>query len=249
MFLFLRMMLAHFIADYPLQTNRVYCYKISSFNGQLFHAGIHAFVFALFLIPYWHHPVTWLYLFWITASHLTFDILKVKAIDKTKLHPVITYTLDQVLHVAAASVVLWLPLAQEIPPIAASGLWSWYWNNTVVAYVIGVIFATYFTTYFLACWHWAKKKLAHDDGYNLTPLQKYYEFFERGVITTLVAFFGDLGLAGIPLVIALRFPTHRGLHRKGKRAAWLRSMPDMVVGILLSIAAGIFIQMISRAHN
>ncbi len=249
MFLFLRMILAHFIADYPLQTNRVYCYKISSLNGQLLHASIHAFIFALFLIPYWHHPQTWAYLIWIAASHLTFDILKVKVMDKTKLHPVATYTLDQVLHLAAASVILWLPLSHEIPPASSSFLWSWYWNNTVVAYLIGLIFATYFTTYFLACCHWAKKRLAHDDGYNLTPLQKYYELFERGGITTLVAFCGDLGLAGIPLVIALRLPIHRLLHRKGKSAAWLRSILDMVVGILFSIAAGIFIQMVSHAHT
>ena len=249
MFLFLRMMLAHFIADYPLQTNRVYCYKISCFRGQLFHAGIHAFVFALFLIPYWHHPLTWAYLFWITASHLTFDILKVKSFDKTKLHPVVTYTVDQVLHLAAASVIFWLPLSREIPTAASSHLWSWYWNNTIVGYLIGLIFATYFTTYFLACWHWAKKRLAHDDGYNLTEGQKVYEFFERGGITTLIAFGGDIGIAAIPLVLALRLPARRWLHNKGKSAAWLRSLPDIAVGTLFSIAAGIFIQMISRVQN
>lgn len=243
------MVLAHFIADYPLQTNKVYCAKISSFKGQLFHAGIHTIVFALFLIPYWHNPLTWCYLAWITGTHLTFDILKVKAIDKTNIHPVITYTADQVLHIAAASLIFWLPLSKEIPTASTSLLGAWYWNDTLIVYLIGLIVATYFTTYFLACWYWANKKLAHDDGYNLTTLQKIYGIVERGLVTTLIAFCGTTGLVLFPVLIALRLPIHQWLHSQGKPVKWLKSIPEIIFGSLMSVAAGMAIQTFVLAHN
>lgn len=243
------MVLAHFIADYPLQTNKVYCLKIQSFKGQLIHASIHTLVFALFLIPFWNQSSTWLYLAWITGSHLTLDILKVKAIDKTKLHPVITYTADQIGHIAAASVIFLLPISKSIPTASSSTLFNWYWNDQVIVYLIGFIFCTFFTTYFLACWYWANKQLEHDDGYHLTPLQKLYGILERGTIMTLVAYCSLLGAIAVPLIVALRLPIHQWLSSNGHPVKWLKSIPEIVVGTCISVAVGVIIQVFALSHN
>lgn len=242
MFLFLRMVLAHFIADYPLQSDKVYCFKIRSFKGQVCHAFIHAATFALFLIPFWQEPLVWIYLGWITLSHLAFDVAKVKLIDKTNLNPLFTYTVDQVLHILAASAVFLFPFSKSIPEPSGSPLFSWYWNNTVVVFLIGLLFATYFTTYFLACWSSCYKKLEHDDGYFITPLQKYYGILERGAVLTLVAFGQILGLVLFPFVIALRIPVHAWLKGKNKEAPWMVNIPEILVGTLFAVLAGRVIQ-------
>ena len=40
MFIFLRAYLAHLIADYPLQTDRIYAFKVRSLMGIILHSGI-----------------------------------------------------------------------------------------------------------------------------------------------------------------------------------------------------------------
>lgn len=239
MFLFLRMVLAHFIADYPLQTNKIYGYKIRCFKGQLFHANIHLVVFALFLIPYWHHPAAWVYLICISLSHLLIDILKVQLIDKTQINPIFTYTLDQVLHILAAAIIFFFPFANEVPAMADSLLLSWYWNDAIIIYLIGLLVATYFTTYFIACWEFYCSDSKED--FCLTSGHKFYGIVERGLIMSVVAYGGSWFFL-IPLIVALRLPIHDWLKKKGKGKKWLVSIPEMMIGTIISVLAGLLIR-------
>jgi len=242
MFLFLHMVLAHFIADYPLQTDRIYCYKLKHLKGQLLHAGIHFIVFFLFLLPYLGHSSVWIYLLIVTFSHLLIDILKVSLIDKTKLNQLATYTLDQVFHIGVAATVFFFPFVREIPQASPSPLFSWYWDETVIAFLIGLIFASYFTTYFLACWQDMNKELEHDDGYILKPFQKYYGMVERGLLMSLVVLVNGWGILFIPVLVALRFPVYKWLKQIGKKLNGFLSLKELLVGSVFSVVAGLIIR-------
>lgn len=246
MFLYLRLVLAHFIADYPLQTNRVYQLKIKGMRGQFLHAGIHALTYTLFLFPYWSQPQVWLFVPLIGSLHLVIDILKVKMIDRTKLPVLFTYTLDQVLHLSSLLLIFLFPFSQIIPPASASQLLSWYWNDSVVIFWIGFLFATYFTTYFMECWRASlKAPVAHIDGYTLTPMVKYLGIWERGAMMALAA--TPHLLFAVPFVLLLRLPMLWWLRRNGRETAWFLNPRDMIVGMVLSVAAGVTVLNFSQS--
>ena len=52
MHVFIRLLAAHFIADFLLQTDKVFKIKVKYKWGVLLHGGIVAFITALFLLPY-----------------------------------------------------------------------------------------------------------------------------------------------------------------------------------------------------
>jgi len=242
MFLFLHMVLAHFIADYPLQTDRIYAFKIRSLKGQFLHAGIHSVIFFLFLLPYFGQPFVWLYLLIVPFSHLFIDIVKVSLIDKSKLNQLVTYTMDQVFHIVVASTVFFFPFVREIPQASPSPLFSWYWDSAVIAFLIGLIFSSYFTTYFLACWQDMNKELEHDDGYVLKPFQKYYGMVERGLLMSLVVLVTGWGILFIPVLVALRFPVYQWLKKIGKEPNGFLSLKELLVGSVFSVVAGLIIR-------
>ncbi|MCI0398497.1 MAG: DUF3307 domain-containing protein, partial [Chloroflexi bacterium] len=67
------LLLAHLIADFPLQTNRIYALKIRSNAGIALHVGIHLAVTILLLK---NALADWLLLLILAVSHFTLDWLK-----------------------------------------------------------------------------------------------------------------------------------------------------------------------------
>jgi len=104
MFLFYRLLLAHIIADFPLQTNRIFKVKTNTQWGVLIHTLIVLMFSILLTLPYLVEPKVIIILLIIFLSHTVIDKLKMEYSKKIKNHSTRILLLDQALHIAIIAV-------------------------------------------------------------------------------------------------------------------------------------------------
>jgi len=95
MTLFFSLLLAHLIADFPLQTNRIFAMKLKSNKGIAFHVFIHLIVTAVLIRdPLSHLPL----LLILGVSHFTIDWLKLRYPTQRQVPG---FFVDQALHLTS----------------------------------------------------------------------------------------------------------------------------------------------------
>jgi len=106
MFLFYRLLLAHIIADFPLQTNQIFKVKTNTEWGVLIHTLIVLIFSIFFAFPYLENPKVIIILLVIFLSHTVIDKLKMEYSKKTKNQSksIRILLLDQALHIAIIAV-------------------------------------------------------------------------------------------------------------------------------------------------
>ena len=114
MFLFLKLILAHLIADFILQFEELYQLKVRSFLGQLFHVLIHGLVSLILLYPYLNNPSVWIFIAALVLIHLTQDLIKYSFTKKTPANTFAYFMTDQLCHVLVLSAVVLFPISREV---------------------------------------------------------------------------------------------------------------------------------------
>jgi len=104
MFLFYRLLLAHVIADFPMQTNQIFKVKANTEWGVLIHTLIVLIFSIFFTFPYLEDPKVIIILLIIFLSHTVIDKLKMEYSKKTKNQSIRILLLDQALHIAIIAV-------------------------------------------------------------------------------------------------------------------------------------------------
>jgi len=104
MFLFYRLLLAHIIADFPLQTSQIFKIKMNTQWGVLIHTLIVLTFSIFFTFPYLEDPKVIIILLVIFLSHTVIDKLKMEYSKKTKNQSIRILLLDQFLHIAIIAV-------------------------------------------------------------------------------------------------------------------------------------------------
>ncbi len=200
MFIFLRLLLAHFIGDYPLQINRVYMLKFRGLAGVIPHTLIVTSCFIAFSWPYLNQPLLWGFILFLGITHLIQDWLKVKIGVIKPGNYFWFYLLDQILHIGAISLVFKTNLS-NLPPPEANGniLIALYNNDTLILYLIALIVATYNGLYMITNF---KKTFLNTNGM-YQPFDKWFGIIERAIITSLF-FAGPKFLFFLPLALLLR---------------------------------------------
>ncbi len=108
MFLFLRLILAHFLADFPLQFNLIHKAKLRSFWGQVLHAAIFTICSIVLCWPFLRIKALWILIVFLGTAHLLIDYLKIRyfnAKKHTEKYNVGTFLADQALHIVTISVI------------------------------------------------------------------------------------------------------------------------------------------------
>ncbi len=104
MFLLCRLLLAHIIADFPLQTKQIFRVKMNTKWGVILHTTIVLIFSILFTFPYLENPKVIAILLIIFISHTIIDKLKMEYSKKTKNQSIRILLLDQALHIAIIAV-------------------------------------------------------------------------------------------------------------------------------------------------
>lgn len=219
LFLFWRLILAHLLADFILQTNAIYNLKIKTIWGQALHGAVLFFTAVILTLPNLGHPILWAYLFLVTLLHMIQDTIKSKYF-KEFLYPFWPFMADQIMHILVIATIFIFPLPKTIVYIPS--------HEALIYLLIGYIFATWQATYFIDTF---KKTFLKNhinlknstDKYFVSAPEKYYGIIERVIFTTLAFFGGWFYLLILPAALG------RFLFKN------LRSSSTSILGLILSL--------------
>lgn len=112
MFVFLKLVLAHMIADFILQFEELYQLKLKSWLGHLAHAFFHGLVSFILLAPYLSDPIIVVFIIAVTAIHYFQDQIKYSIQAKHPKQIFWCFTLDQIGHFLFLACIFFIPAAQ-----------------------------------------------------------------------------------------------------------------------------------------
>jgi len=242
MFIFIRLLLAHFIGDYVLQFNRIYARKFKGLKGIVPHAALIAICFIVFSWPYLKLPGLWIFILFIFITHLIQDWIKANYI-KIKGNFWI-YVLDQILHIAAIMVVFLTKLSNLQPPEVSSGFMGLFYNNDLaIIYSIAIIVATYNGHYLIS--NFKKTFLPSRSLWDYSPFEKWYGIIERAGIVSIF-FLGRFYFFLLPFIIFLR-PFVFSLVKKSFNAdSKFKSPAEITLSATTAVLTGIFLYVIKH---
>lgn len=169
--------LAHFIADFPLQTNWVYRLKCTSIAGGLVHAmGVFIPLFII-LLPYLSSEEAWLALATIVVGHFIQDTAQEPWHPK-KNRSFLGYVFDQSGHLWW-SFLVWI--VYLVPIRTESLVWNdWYLNSTLPLFLLGLIVTTYV---------WETTNFLWKGGSRKPFVRRYGSMMQRGFIFSILFIF------------------------------------------------------------
>ena len=216
-----QLLLAHFIADYPGQTNWIFAKKVQGWPGLLLHGGVVLVAQAAAVFP--DTLQLGLITLGMTVIHVLQDFAKIKYADRFfKRYPLVPYFLDQALHVVLAIIAAPIMIAMVgkrpdsllLTANIATGLvlvtWTYY-----ITFRVAVGLAEPYPVE----WRWPGK------------LERAVAFF-----AALLSFWY---LAPLAIIIRLATAWARGIPLTG-RYFWV----DGVAGVLVAAAAGYIVLLV-----
>ena len=211
MFLFLRCLLAHFVGDFPFQTNEVYRMKTQSIWGQLFHGQIVGATMLVAGWPYLGEVRFWLFAGFIAITHGLQDELKVAHLNRLmgRFWP---FLIDQAIHVVLIATVLLIPFGPPPPPHPSPWL-RWYWNDHLMLTGAGLIASAFMGIYVLEAFRLSY--FTEDKRFPASSLQDRfnvkYGMVERALITATLTFC-PVGFLAAPALLLPRLGVKRLHH-------------------------------------
>jgi hypothetical protein len=247
MFIFIRLVLAHFVGDFPLQFDSIYRLKHKGLKGTIPHALLVSLSFIVFLWPYLDRPGVWMAIFFLGITHLFQDTLKL-SFSQLK-YSFWTYLLDQCSHIALIAAVVFLTSIKNLPaPQEVNRLIKAYNSDVIVMFLIAMIFATYNGFYLARSF---KNTFFGGAGkYNI--FEKWYGIAERAIIV-FIFFYGGFYLLFIPVIIVTRILLYWIASKRHYQGLDIDkefvSVPDMLINWTIAIATGLSLYVIiSHRH-
>ena len=149
MFLFYRLLFAHIIADFPLQTSQIFKIKMNTQWGVILHTLIVLIFSILFAFPYLENPKVIAVLLIIFLSHTVIDKLKLEYFKKTNTHRLKIFIIDQVLHISIIAILAFnfpekILLTSPFNNVFLSNLIHLYNNDILYIKFTGLVLSIYF---------------------------------------------------------------------------------------------------------
>ncbi|MBU2599599.1 DUF3307 domain-containing protein [bacterium] len=233
-FLSYRLLLAHFLADFPFQTKKIFEWKIKNNYGILIHSGIFAATAAILCYPYLISMRMWLAVIFCWLTHFLIDKSKVNFFFRYQSDNLFIFGLDQCLHILVIWAISYLDIF-GLSSVRVSGhLLSWevlnktYQSNEFILGLSIFIVATYGGNILIP---YLKKIFFQEIGETITVSYIYYNMAERAGITFLSSFLPSYFLLVIPFLFILRKFLKKGNHKR-----------DFLVNVLVSLTLGIILK-------
>ncbi len=228
MFIFLRLLLAHCIADFPLQFDSIFKLKNKGLAGIIPHALIVIACCALMCWPFLGKPMVWAFILMIGLTHWLQDSIKLSY--SSVKHGFWAYVIDQLSHAATISLLFFTNLKYLPPPQETNFFVRIYCNDMVVAYLIALIIATYNGFFMIRSF----KSTFFGKAGRYKPFEKWYGMIERALIVTmfLVQWYSFVWLVVVMLMrpvvyfcLHRIFPLHKNfMARQDMLLSWTMAM-------------------------
>ena len=241
MFLFYRLLLAHFIADFPLQFAKVYRMKVEP-KGALLHGSIFVSIAILLCFPFLNRALMWDFLILFGIIHSIQDWAKVELCLKYKVNNIGIFLLDQILHVGVLTTILLTPFANDVPT-GNSVLMEIYRNDALILYGTGYVISAFGGSIIVI--YLKRLFLGEETQINeiLLPTEKYYGTTERILMTTLVILRGNYFIL-VPALPMIRYLILWFQRLKGKEIRWKEVTIEILLSALLAICIGILLRFV-----
>ncbi len=225
MFLFLKLCLAHAIADFVLQFEELYRLKLKSRLGHFFHAGIHAVLSLALAFPSLVSPWAFVYILAVSTVHYFQDTIKYHFQERHPGTSFWCFTIDQIVHFAIIATAFLTPQSWQHPAGTQSSA------NPADLYLLAFILGTFGGSYFL---HNLRKTFF--PGSRPDHLITNFEILHAMLERTLIGF---IFIAAPPVYFAMTPLT--GLTRMASPK--LRDRTDFLLSYLYAAALGLLFRM------
>lgn len=233
MFIFLRLLLAHLIGDFPLQIGSVYSAKVKNLQGKVIHVGIIAVTMTILMWPFWKSPYAWVVILLNAIGHYLQDWAKLAIIQRIKnSNNFFLFLADQVLHITTLCIVWLTPLAHESPTPKNLSFLSWFYHDDrMILATIFILTVSFAGTFILATF---KSTFLPPKLYTpyLNPLEKTYGILERTLMMGLL-FASPYFVLTLPLFLILKLLYANFQIKRLKGNTFEPFMIDTVLSIFL----------------
>jgi len=211
-----RLLLAHFIADFPLQFDFLFKLKKKSYWGCFLHAVIHASVTVLFFLGCLREPSFWFYIAFLLIVHSFQDWGKIKLWVRPEDDKISYFILDQFLHYAFAFIAMLFPFAGSTAyygNIIPADWWFYYNNAGFLNIISAAVLAGWGGVVLL---FYLDKSVYKIEIEALSRFERSYGVIERILVVIFIIRGGFFYLL-IPMLFLLRFsglrrqPLYRGI--------------------------------------
>ncbi|MEA1939648.1 MAG: DUF3307 domain-containing protein [Candidatus Caldatribacteriota bacterium] len=149
MSLFYRLILAHMIADFPLQTKQIFNIKMNTKWGVLLHSSIVLLFSILLSFPYLENSRVILIIIIVFVTHTIIDKIKLDYSKKTSNQGIKIFLIDQFLHISIiAALTINFTKTYLITSPFSNTLLNYlidvYNNDILIIYMIGYIASVFF---------------------------------------------------------------------------------------------------------
>ncbi len=189
MFLFLKLVLAHMVADFILQFEELYQLKLRSRMGHAAHVLMHLLMMALLVIPYKDRADVWIFILVITVIHYIQDNIKYAGQAKNPKQTFWYFTVDQLVHVLFIAGVFLIPSSRETLTFPDHFFGPIYASHNATLLLILFIGVTFKSSYFLHSFR--KSFMPGRPDHFITSFEMTWALVER---TLIAACFLDLSL-------------------------------------------------------
>jgi len=232
MFLFLKLYLAHLIADFILQFDELYNLKVKNQFGHILHVVIHFVVSLLLVIPYLKMPFIWIFIISMTIIHYFQDNLKyhLQKNPKIMFH---CYFIDQIFHYVFLATIMLFPIGKmELGFTNAPRFNIYYANNYWTLLIILFILISFGTSYTLYNYRKTFANDARPDHY-ITSFEMVHAMVERTFIAAIFLFSpSPVWFAAAPLIGFLRFSSNK-----------LKNLYDFVLSFTCAMMLGLLFRL------
>jgi hypothetical protein len=228
MALFWRLLLAHLLADFPLQTDAVFAAKKEKRWGVLLHGTLFGLVAILLVKPFLGIGAIWGGLILLWLFHVAVDKAKLIAVSGGRGDHLVYFLSDQILHIGALALASYvLNQNPQVAAIVQGPVSEVHLIKLGIAYVVSIWASPLLSFYLEAAFSPQKMGFAAHQP----PLWRILGYVERGMLTAIVAWGGALffliPIAFLPRVSIWFFAGERNFSR------W-----EFILGSAMAVLAG-----------
>jgi len=240
--LFWLLILAHVIADFPLQSDTIFALKSKYRWGLVPHIIISFITNLVVAFPYSGFTTFWLAILFLASTHFVLDWLKIILTRRLLSDSLFTFLMDQVLHLFF----IWLTCFQLFdipdPEIYNKFLAAIYLNHKFALALSGIIFSIFGGGVVI---HYIRKIIYHLNINMKGPREAVHfpnvnkrriGYFER-LFSTLGTILGGWFLIVIPLAFLPR------LIFRGKVDNREFLLVNLISGLFISVGIGLFVHL------
>lgn len=140
-FLLLHWLLAHVLADFPLQFDWLFAWKRKSPWGTLVHTLVFTGCMIVLSLPYLGQGLMWWYIIFLSATHFVMDTIKPWLPEEFNLNNLQAFIIDQLFHIFWIAWLAYWGAKALLHPEKVGGLWIVYNSNILmVSLIVAVLF-------------------------------------------------------------------------------------------------------------